>query len=74
MSKITIHDVAAGTTQTRDMTSDEESQLVADAAEAKAIGDAHIAKENKKKSGRDKLIALGLTSDEVTALIGSISS
>ena len=74
MSKIKIHNVATGAIETRDMTSEEEAQLVKDKDAMKALQDKHTAAEAKKKSGKDKLIGLGLTSDEVDALIGAITS
>ena len=73
MSKITIHEQGKDP-YTRDMTSEEEAQLAADIAAIKVSKDAAEAKEVKKKAGRDKLIGLGLTSDEVDALIGDITS
>lgn len=74
MSKIQIHNVATGVIETRDMTSEEEAQLVKDKEAIKAYKDNHTAAEDKKKSGKDKLIGLGLTSDEVDALIGAMTS
>ena len=55
------------------MTAEEEAVLAADVAANKAASDAFSAEEAKKKAGRDKLIGLGLTSDEVDALIGGLS-
>jgi len=73
MSKITIHE--EGKPQyTRDMTSEEEAQRTKDLEEVKRIADIIAAEDNKRKSGRDKLIGLGLTSDEVDALVGGITS
>ena len=73
MSKITIHELGKAQ-YTRDMTAEEEAVYEADKVRVQADKDAFTAKENKKKSGRDKLIGLGLTSEEVDALIGGITS
>jgi len=58
----------------RDMTAEEESQLLKDSESAekdriafKAITDKNIA---DKASGNQKLKDLGLTDDEITALVG----
>ena len=72
MSKITIHEEGKDQ-DTREMTAEEEAVLAADIAANKAASDAFAAEEAKRKSGRDKLIGLGLTSDEVDALVGGLS-
>ena len=60
--------------QVRDMTSNEETQLEEDrkiiAAAHKIRTDAKANKETKKASGKQKLLDLGLSEEEVKALIG----
>jgi hypothetical protein len=60
--------------QVRDMTSAEETQLTEDrkimAAQKKIRDDERTAKANKKASGKQKLLDLGLSEEEVKALIG----
>jgi hypothetical protein len=60
--------------QVRDMTSNEETQLEEDrkiiAAAHKIRTDAKADKETKKASGKQKLLDLGLSEEEVKALIG----
>ena len=58
----------------RDMTAEEQAQYDKDAKameeEIKAFKDAETKKKADAKSGNDKLLALGLTQDEVTAMTG----
>ena len=60
--------------QVRDMTFNEETQLEEDrkiiAAAHKIRTDAKADKETKKASGKQKLLDLGLSEEEVKALIG----
>ena len=60
--------------QVRDMTFNEETQLEEDrkiiAAAHKIRTDAKANKETKKASGKQKLLDLGLSEEEVKALIG----
>ena len=60
--------------QVRDMTSAEETQLTEDrkimAAQKKIRDDERTAKANNKTSGKQKLLDLGLSEEEVKALIG----
>ena len=67
MTKIIINGVK------RDMTSAEETQLTEDrkimAAAKKIRNDERAAKETNKTSGKAKLKNLGLTDDEIKALI-----
>jgi hypothetical protein len=59
--------------QVRDMTSAEETQLTEDrkimAAQKKIRDDERTAKANNKTSGKQKLLDLGLSEEEVKALI-----
>ena len=58
----------------RDMTAEEQAQYDKDAKvmeeEVKAFKDAETKKKADAKTGNDKLLALGLTQDEVTAMTG----
>jgi len=67
--QITVHDCATGETIVREMTDDElarRDQIIADQQAAE-----QLAEENRaaKQSARAKLAALGLTDDEINALI-----
>ena len=57
-----------------DMTAEEQAQYDKDAKvmeeEVKAFKDAETKKKADAKTGNDKLLALGLTQDEVTAMTG----
>ena len=75
MSKITIVDVAAGTQETRNMTTSEQNQFDADNAATagdkdprKAIKDAEDKKAADKAAGIEKLKGLGLSADEAAAV------
>ena len=65
MSKIQINN------EVRDMTSEEENQHNADLQQAIKDKEKIIAKENNKTSGKQKLKDLGLTEEEVKALMGA---
>jgi hypothetical protein len=68
-NEITVHDCATGETIVREMTDDEmarHDQIVADQQTAEQ---AAAEKQAAKESARAKLAALGLTDDEVAALI-----
>tara|TARA_A100001035_G_scaffold232972_1_gene195528 strand:+ start:238 stop:492 length:255 start_codon:yes stop_codon:yes gene_type:complete len=58
----------------RDMTAEEQAQYDKDVKvmeeEVKAFKDAETKKKADAKTGNDKLLALGLTQDEVTAMTG----
>jgi hypothetical protein len=56
----------------RDATPEEEAVILAQQAEAQAQQEALEAKLAAKESAKAKLAALGLTEDEVNALIGGI--
>jgi hypothetical protein len=66
---ITVHDAATGEIIVREMTDDElahQTQIIAD---QQAAEEAKAAQQAAKESARAKLAALGLTDDEVAALI-----
>lgn len=65
--KKTIHNLATGESETRDMTADEIAEHEVYAAEAEAIKQAQIAKQAARQAVLDKL---GLTADEASALLG----
>ena len=73
--KTTIVDVATGITTTRDMTADEEKSfndsVTAANANVKEVEDAITKKATDQASATTKLKALGLTDDEITALINN---
>ena len=75
MEKLTkiVVDCTTGVQEIVELTDAEIAQMKADAqayAENKAVEDAaKTAEEIKKESGKDKLKALGLTDDEINALI-----
>jgi hypothetical protein len=68
MTKIMINNVL------RDMTPEEETQRATDVAKSKELSDAEKLQientETKKASGKQKLLDLGLSEEEVKALIG----
>ena len=64
---IRIHDMATGEVIDREMNSAEYAQHLADKAEAEAQADALAAKATARQAVLDKL---GLTAEEVTALLG----
>ena len=65
--KIKEHDITTGEIVERDMSSDELDQSKADNLAAQLDNEALSTKDAAKQSVLDKL---GLTSDEVTALLG----
>ena len=71
--KITINNVATGQVSERDMTTEEETDFNACAAtgaiHAKEIEDGITKKETDQAAATTKLKALGLTDDEIVALI-----
>ena len=69
MSKLmkTIHDATTGEVIVREMTTEEIAQYEADVIEAQARKAAQAAKDATKQAVLDKL---GLTADEVAALLG----
>ena len=73
MKKI-IHNIKTGEIQEVDLTAEEISQKETDeanaTAELQAIETAKQAKETAKASGNQKLLDLGLTQAEATALTG----
>jgi hypothetical protein len=71
MNKITIHDCITGETITRDLTADEIAQHEADKAQAiKDAADKAKADADKQAARQAVLDKLGLTADEITALLG----
>lgn len=70
MSQVHIHDATTGESTIREMTAEELVQQQADIAAEQARADAVAAKEAARQSGIDKLNALGLTVDEVSAVFG----
>lgn len=65
--KKTIHNLATGKSETRDMTPDEVAEHEVYAAEAKTLDEARIAKETARKA---VLAKLGLSAEEAAALLG----
>ena len=65
--QITIHNVLTGEIIVRNMDADELAQLELDKVEAKAQAKAQTAKQAARQAVLDKL---GLTADEITALLG----
>lgn len=74
MTKITTFSPNTPDGEVRDMTAEEQAQYDKDAKvmeeEVKAFKDAETKKKDDAKKGNDKLLALGLTQDEVTAMTG----
>ena len=69
--QITIHDCITGETITRDYTTDELAQHEADQAQAvKNAADKAKADADKQAARQAVLDKLGLTANEVTALLG----
>jgi hypothetical protein len=64
---ITIHNVETGEIETREMTEAELAQKVLDAEVFEAHKAAEAAREAARLSRREKLLALGLTEDELDA-------
>jgi hypothetical protein len=67
---IRIHDVETGEVIDREMTTEELAQLAKDRAEVEATKAKFEAALAAKKSAIEKLAALGLSADEVNALLG----
>ena len=71
--KITINNVATGKTEERDMTAEEEKDFndmaTVGAAHAKELEDGIAKKATDQAAATTKLKALGLTDDEIVALI-----
>lgn len=66
-----IHNVVTGEIITRDYNADEIAQHDKDVADAKARADADKAAATAKQVARQAVLdKLGLTSDEITALLG----
>ena len=70
MSHRTISDAATGQVVERELTADELAQQEADAIAHAEHETAVAAREAARQSGIDKLTALGLTVDEVSAIFG----
>tara|TARA_R110000868_G_scaffold75846_1_gene218560 strand:+ start:436 stop:657 length:222 start_codon:yes stop_codon:yes gene_type:complete len=69
--QITIHDCATGQSVTRDMDSDELAQWEADQAQTAKDAAAKAKADTAKAAARQAVLdKLGLTVDEVTALLG----
>lgn len=64
---ITIHDLETDQVITREMTTAEAAQYAIDVQSIQDQKNAAIAKEALRQSRREKLIALGLTEDELDA-------
>ena len=76
MSKTIIFTLENPTGVERDLTSEEQVQLDADIAKAqeeKTLENERVAKKDADaKAGNNKLIELGLTQDQVTAMTGYV--
>ena len=76
MSKTIIFTLENPTGVERDLTSEEQVQLDADIAKAKeekTLEDERVVKKDADaKAGNNKLIELGLTQDQVTAMTGYV--
>ena len=71
MGKVIIVDAITGDVVEREQTNEEKVQTVADAAEVKASNDARVKAETAKATAKQAVLdKLGLTSDEVAALLG----
>ena len=74
MSKIDVYNSKTGETNTINRTPEEEEKRTADSsvliAEETVLENAKTKKDADAKTGNDKLIALGLSQDEVTAMTG----
>ena len=73
MTKI-IYDFKTKTTKTVELTAEEENERIENQkiedAKIKELKQAEADKETKKASGKQKLLDLGLSEEEVKALIG----
>lgn len=76
MSKTIIFTLENPTGVERDLTSEEQAKLdtdIAKAKEEKTLEDERVAKKDADaKAGNNKLIELGLTQDQVTAMTGYV--
>mgnify|MGYP006235909691 CR=1 FL=1 len=74
MTKITTFSPNTPNGEVRDMTAEEQAQYDKDAKgmeeEVEAFNNAETKKKADAQAGNDKLLALGLTQDEVTAMTG----
>ena len=70
MGKVVIVNALTGEVVEREQTSDEIAQAEQDQLEAAKLQQAEQDKSDAVKSARNKLAKLGLTSDEITALVG----
>ena len=74
MSKKDVYNSETGILNTVDLTSEEETKKTTEiakfATEATALENAKTKSATDAKAGNDKLIALGLTQDQVTAMTG----
>ena len=74
MTKITTFSPNTPNGDVRDMTAEEQAQYDKDAKameeEVEAFKNAETKKKADAQAGNDKLLALGLTQDEVTAMTG----
>ncbi len=74
MTKIDIYNSETGELTTVDRTAEEETQRTTDIAnsvtEETALENAKTKKATDAKAGNDKLIELGLSQDQVTAMTG----
>ena len=69
--QITIHDCATGETVTRDLNETELTQFEADQAQTKNETTAKVKSDTAKAAARQAVLdKLGLTADEVAALLG----
>lgn len=67
---VTIHDVSTGETITREMNEDELAQQIQNEINERNYRQAEADKIAAKASALAKLAALGLTDDEVKAIVG----
>ena len=71
MGTVVIVNSVTGEVIEREQTASEKAQAREDAAEAEASAQAAADKAAAAASGRAKLAALGLTDDEINALLGA---
>jgi len=68
MNKIKIHNAETGEVIVRDMNAEELAQLAEDQANAEKEQQAYEEAQAKREAALAKLVALGLTADDLTAL------
>lgn len=68
---ITIHNATTGEVETREMNAEELAQLEKDRAEQEAQAAEQAAKEEARLAALNKLKAIGLTDEEIAALVGA---